>query len=123
MGMASRVLDNRLRADSTFYRRRLLSFSGYWYCYTSISSQIDSPAIAYVKNTAECIDVINETQTVHNQQYNEVTNPQLTIWNFLWTYIHTSKHPRIVPHLLHDYFPIANVLGNYIGVIILSVAT
>ena len=28
------------------------------------------------------------------------------------TYIHTNKHPRIAPHLLHDYLPIANALGN-----------
>ena len=71
MGMASRVLDNSLRADSTFFcRQRLLSSTGYWYCYTSVSSQIDSPAIGYVKDTAEYIDIINETQTAHNQQYN-----------------------------------------------------
>ena len=54
----ARVLDNSLRADSTFCcRRRLLSSGCYWYCYTSISSQIDSPAIGYVKDTAEYIDI------------------------------------------------------------------
>ena len=66
--MASKVLDNS--GLDIFCRRRLLSSSGYWYCHTSVSSQIDSPAIGYVKDTAEYIDIINETQTVHNQQYN-----------------------------------------------------
>ena len=71
MGMASRVLDNSVRVDSMFFCRRWLSSSSsYWYCYTSVSSQIDSPVIGYVKDTAEYIDIINETQMVHNQQYN-----------------------------------------------------
>ena len=64
MGMASRVLEKS--GLNVFCRRRLLSSSGYWYCF----SQIDSPAIGYVKDTAEYIDIINETQTAYNQQYN-----------------------------------------------------
>ena len=57
----------------------------------------------------------------HKQQYSYVSlNPQSTIQNFcghiyIHTYIHTNKHPRIVPHLLHDYLPIANALGNYVA--------
>ena len=73
MGMTSRVLDNSLRADSTFFvgdsYRSVSSSSSSWYCYTLVYSHIDSPAIGYVKDTAEYIDIINETQTAHNQQY------------------------------------------------------
>ena len=54
---------------------------------------------------------------VHKQQYNYVSlNPQSTIRNllqtYIHTYIHTNKHPRIAAHLLYDYLPIANALGN-----------
>ena len=48
-----------------FCRRRLLSSSGN---YMSVSSQIDLPAIGYVKDTAEYMDILNKT--VHDQQYN-----------------------------------------------------
>ena len=48
----------------------------------------------------------------HKQQYNYVSlNPQSGIC-CRHIYIHTNKHPRIAPHLLYDYLPIANALGN-----------
>ena len=40
-----------------------------------------------------------------------IDNPEF--FAHIYTYIHTNKHPRIAPHLLHDYLPIANALGNY----------
>ena len=90
MGMASRVLDNSLKSGlNVFCRRRLLSSSGYWHCYTSVSSQIDSPAIGYVKDTAEYIDTKLKQRTISSTI--KVTNPQSTIQNFLRTYIHTYK--------------------------------
>ena len=72
MKMDSRLLDkNSLRVDlDIFCRRRLLNSSGNHYCYTSVSFQIDSPAIGYAKDTAEYIDITNETRAAHNQQYN-----------------------------------------------------
>ena len=92
----------------------VVSYSGYWYCYTSVSSQINSPAIGYVKDTAEYIDIINETQqrTISSTIKLQPTIDNQEFFADIYTYIHTNKHPRIAPHLLHDYLPIANVLGN-----------
>ena len=82
--------------------------------YTSVSSQIDSPAIGYVKDTAE-LYIINETQTAHNQPSNTIklqTHNQQSEIFCGHIYVHTNKQPRIAPHLLHDYLPITNALGN-----------
>ena len=60
--------------------------------------------------------------TAHKQQYNCFTEPTIDNLEFLRTYIytHTNKHPRIAPHLLYNYLPIANVLGNNIHNLIIQ---
>ena len=94
MGMASRVLDNSLKADSTFFCSRwLLNSSGYWYCYTSVSSQIILPAIGYVKDTAEYIDITKQ-RTISSIIKLQTHNRQSGIFCG-HIYIHTNKHPRI----------------------------